>query len=118
MPSKLALLLPLVSVIADDHTTTELSTGAIAGIVIGILLAISCIGAVLASYLTERESSRRESRRSLVAPDAADDKELKLRREQLKAAEDELISSRFGDNNLPMMAMRVNADDATLLPSR
>ena len=123
MPSTLVLLLlPLVSVIADDRhlseTTTEstggLGTGAIAGIIVGVLAVVSCGGAVLASFLTERQASRRESRRPLKGAQPVDEEELKLLRKQLKAAEDELLSARatvsstFGDNNLPMMAMQVN----------
>ena len=100
MQSTLALLLlPIVSVIADNHTadtttnsTGGLSGGAVAGIVIGVLFGVSAIGGVVAYYLKEGADARRISRRPSQSSIAAG-------------------ASRFGDNNLPMMAMRVNGDE-------
>ena len=101
MPSTLALLLlPLVSVIADDRhlseTTTEstggLGAGAIAGIIFGVLAVVSCIGAGLQPV---------DARNTKLLAD-------------LRKGGDEFImaraavSSRVGDNNLPMMAMQAN----------
>jgi len=103
MPSTLALLLlPLVSVIADSRhlseTTTEstggLGAGAIVGIIFGILAVVSCIGAAL---------------------QPVDPRNTKLLTDLRKGGEPEFImnsasavSSRVGDNNLPMMAMQAN----------
>ena len=100
MQSTLALLLlPVVSVIADNHTaetttnsTGGLSGGAVAGIIIGVLFGLGAVGgAVWFFFLKEGAMYKMGGAASAAAPAA--------------------VSSRFGDNHLPMMAMRVNGDD-------
>ena len=102
MPSTLALLLlPLVSVIADSRhlseTTTEstggLGAGAIVGIIFGILAVVSCIGAALQpvdARNTKLLADLREGGDEFIMNSAS------------------AVSSRVGDNNLPMMAMQAN----------
>jgi len=95
MQSTLALLLlPIVSVIADNHTnsTGDLSGGAIAGIVIGALFGVGALGGAVWFFFLKEGAMYKMGGAAVTAGPAA-------------------VSSRFGDNNLPMMAMRVNGDD-------
>ena len=87
------LLVPLVS--ADNHSTDTNSTGglsggAIAGIIIGTLAGVGVLGAgVWYFFLKESAMYKMGGAAKSAAP----------------------VSSRFGDNNLPMMAMPVNDDE-------
>jgi len=102
MQSTLALLLlPVVSVIADNHTaettnsTGGLSGGAVAGIIIGGLFGLGAVGGAVWFFFLKEGAMYKMGGAAVTAGPAA-------------------VSSRFGDNHLPMMAMRVNGGDDEL----
>lgn len=89
--SLFALLLSTVSVIADsgsgDDTDDGLDGGAIAGIVIGVLAALGVIGGLV--YYYYYRPMKMESKSTTPAS----------------------TSTHFGDNHLPMVALKVSGDD-------
>ena len=93
--SALLFLMSLYATLADNHTveTTNstsdgLSGGAVAGIIIGVLAGLTAVG-VGVWYFFMRPMAMSAQKAMTSAGTATS----------------------FGENNLPMMAMRVNGDD-------
>lgn len=92
------LLLTVVAANNDtdtDTNTTGLSGGAIAGIIAGVVVGLGALGA-LAYFLVFAEGARYGS---LVYGSSA------------ATGQPASTARKLGENNLPMMAMRVNDDD-------
>jgi hypothetical protein len=88
----LLFLTSISAVLADNHTTTNstsdgLSGGAVAGIVIGVLAGVTAIGVGVWYFFMNSSTA------AMGAGAAA------------------TTAGKIGDNHLPMMAMRVNAED-------
>ena len=83
----LASMAPLAS--ASNHTDDGLSGGAIAGIIVGVLAGLLAVGGLVYYYMNTRKSSMTSSTPASTA-------------------------SGFGDNHLPMVALKVSGEDTDL----